>query len=384
MAEESQGAPSGNRARAEQIAATLLYEGYILYPYRASSAKNRSRWTFGSLFPQDFGDGEPSRLQVQCLLRSGPPAGSSGSREAAGAPEAGEAPQLRVRVRFLQVVQRSTWQQAIEREVSPGRFAFAAGTDGERSWCALEGQVQLRRDRIAPDTERLSVEVINLSLLAPGTEREQALRSALASTHVILEAQGGQFVSLLDPPPQLRAAAMACRNEGAWPVLIGSESASDTMLASPIILYDDPRVAPESPGALYDATEIDEILSLRVLAMTEQEKSEAAALDERARALIERTESLTPAQWEAMHGCFRGRVAVKVGERVRICPRRRSDIMDIALAGKIGIIESIEHDYEQRVHVAVALEDDPGRDLGLERMPGHRFFFALDELEPLR
>ncbi|HEX4024153.1 MAG TPA: hypothetical protein VHX52_05540 [Steroidobacteraceae bacterium] len=362
---------SDNRARAEQVAATLLYEGYILYPYRASSAKNRSRWTFGSLFPQAFG-AEPSRLQVQCLLRA----------NSADAPS--EPPQLQVRVRFLHIVQRGSWQQAIEREVTRGPFAFAAGEEGERSWRSLEGEVQVQRDRVAPDTERVSVEVINRSPLAAEAAREQALRSALASTHVILEACGGQFVSLLDPPAELRSAAAACRNEGAWPALIGSEIASDTVLASPIILYDNPGVAPESPGALYDATEIDEILSLRVLAMTAQEKSEAAALDERARALIERTESLSPAEWEAMHGCFRDRVAVKVGERVRIRPRRRADIMDIALAGKIGIIEAIEHDYDRQVHVAVALEDDPGRDLGLERMPGHRFFFAPDELEPLQ
>jgi hypothetical protein len=367
-------AGTANRVRAEQVAETLLYEGYILYPYRASSAKNRSRWTFGSLFPQGFG-GEPSRLQVQCLL--------CGERDCR--------PRLQVRVRFLQVVQHGEWQQAIEREAGPGVFEFPAGQDAGRSWCALTGEVCVAREPLESAVERVSIQVINHSplpaghsSLPAGAAREQAARGALAATHVILQAHGGQFVSLIDPPAGLEAAASACRNEGAWPVLIGSENSSDTMLASPIILYDNPQVAAESPGALYDATEIDEILSLRVLTMTAAEKREAAALDERARALIERTESLTPAQWEAMHGCFRDPVAVRVGQRVRICPRQRSDIMDIALAGKIGVIEAVERDYERRVHVAVALEDDPGRDLGLARMPAHRFFFAPEELEPLQ
>jgi hypothetical protein len=361
---------AANRARAEQVAGTLLYEGYILYPYRASSAKNRSRWTFGSLFPQGFG-GEPSRLQIQCLLR--------GDRERRPLP-----PRLQVRVRFLQVVQHGEWQQALEREADPGVFEFPAGQDAERSWGALAGEVRVAREPLDGAVERVSVQVINRSPLPADAARAQAARGALASTHIILQAHGGQFVSLIDPPAGLEAAASACRNEGAWPVLIGSENSSDTMLASPIILYDNPQVAAESPGALYDATEIDEILSLRVLTMTAAEKREAAALDERARALIERTESLTPAQWEAMHGCFRDPVAVRVGQRVRICPRQRSDIMDIALAGKIGVIEAVERDYERRVHVAVALEDDPGRDLGLARMPAHRFFFAPEELEPLQ
>jgi len=353
-----------NRARAEKIAETLLYEGYVLYPYRASSAKNRSRWTFGSLFPQSC-QGESSRLQVQCLLR--------------GPPEA----EVEVRVRFLQIVQHVHWQEAIEREVRIGVFSFDAGCEGERTWGALAGEVRVSRQSIGVDTSQITVEVVNCSALVAGASREEALSAAFASTHVLLEARAGMFVSLIDPPLDLGAAAAACRNEGAWPVLIGSETASDTVLASPIILYDDPQVAPESPGSLYDATEIDEILSLRVLTLTDDEKREAAALDERTRALLARTEQLTRAQWAAMHGCFREPPLVKVGDRVRICPRSRADIMDIALAGKIGVIASVERDFEERLHIAVALEDDPGRDLGLERMPGHRFFFGPDELERL-
>jgi hypothetical protein len=70
------------------------------------------------------------------------------------------------------------------------------------------------------------------------------------------------------------------------------------------------------------------------------------------------------------------------GDRVILRPRGRSDIFDLALAGQIAVIESIEQDYENNVHVAVVLEDDPGRDLGMLRQPGHRFFFSADEIEP--
>ena len=78
-----------------------------------------------------------------------------------------------------------------------------------------------------------------------------------------------------------------------------------------------------------------------------------------------------------------GGVEVKQGDRVRLSPRRGGDIFDIALAGKTAIVEAIEQDYEDKIHLAVVLEDDPGRDLGMMRQPGHRFFFALEEVEPL-
>ena len=185
------------------------------------------------------------------------------------------------------------------------------------------------------------------------------------------------------------------------------------MLCSPIILYDYPEIAPESPGDLFDGTEIDEILTLRILAMTDEEKREMAAVDERARALLERTEALSPQALNKLHGALRslrriesqaesdappwealdskprlaylrvGGVDLRVGDHVRLRPRAGADILDIALGGKTATIESLERDFEDRVHVAVTVDDDPGREFGLERMPGHRFFFSPEELEPL-
>jgi hypothetical protein len=76
-------------------------------------------------------------------------------------------------------------------------------------------------------------------------------------------------------------------------------------------------------------------------------------------------------------------VEVRTGMRVRLRPRAGGDVFDLALAGQIAIIESIEQDYESNIHFAVVLEDDPGRDLGMLRQPGHRFFFSPEEVEPL-
>ncbi len=115
-----------------------------------------------------------------------------------------------------------------------------------------------------------------------------------------------QFLSMIDPPEPWRAIAAKCRNLGTWPVLVGEPGSRDTMLSAPIILYDYPQVAPESPGDLFDATEIDEILTLRILTLTEDEKRVMSAVDDRARALLERTESLATEQLLALHGTIRG------------------------------------------------------------------------------
>ena len=180
------------------------------------------------------------------------------------------------------------------------------------------------------------------------------------------------------------------------------------MLASPIILYDYPQVAPESPGDFFDGTEIDEMLTLRILTLTDDEKRAMAAVDERARALLERTESLAREQMLRLHGTIRtpeeearmdswdpeadrrrlecvhvGPCEIRQGDRVRLRPRGRADILDLALAGKTAIVEAIEQDYDGRVYLAVLVDDDPGKDLGALRQPGHRFFFQPEEVEAI-
>jgi hydrogenase maturation protease len=342
-----------NQALVDQVAAAVLYEGYILYPYRPS-VKNRQRWTFGGLYPRAYseaqGGADAWAMQTECLV-----AGDTHSA-------------LAVRVRFLQLVERTvgelarpltelpdgvepafrpvevleagdrrwqSWQEAVEREVDLGEsdlkdllarprrreFAFpprrelepVRGPGGEvvgvlvRRQQLIEGCVELVAERAGADLCKVTVRVLNQTLRedAGGKSRDEALMHSLVSTHTVLGVRGGAFVSLMDPPERWREAAAGCQNVGTWPVLVGEEGQKDTLLSSPIILYDYPRVAPESPGDLFDCTEIDEILTLRILTLTEAEKREAAAVDERARALLERTEALAREQLLGLHGAVR-------------------------------------------------------------------------------
>ena len=85
-----------------------------------------------------------------------------------------------------------------------------------------------------------------------------------------------------------------------------------------------------------------------------------------------------------MEGVALGDIYLQPGDRVKIRPKARADIMDLALEGKTAVIESVEQDAEARVHLALVIQDDPGKDLGMLRQPGHRFFYGLDEIEPLQ
>ena len=127
----------------------------------------------------------------------------------------------------------------------------------------------------------------------------------LVSTHTILSVRGGRFVSLLDPPEDWRSLAAGCKNVGTWPILVGEPPDASTMLSSPIILYDYPEIAPESPGDLFDGCEIDEILTLRILTLTEEETRVAAGLDVRTRDMLARTEALAREQLSRLHGAMR-------------------------------------------------------------------------------
>jgi hypothetical protein len=248
-------------------------------------------------------------------------------------------------------------------------------------------------------------------------ERNQALRYSLVSAHMLLAVRDGKFLSLLDPPEWARALAASCVNENTWPVLVGEREQSDTMLSSPIILYDFPAVAPESPGDLCDATEIDEILTLRTMTLTEAEKQEARATDARAAAIIDGADSIPAQVLERLHGAVRslrsattkaddepvkvpwwdpgadasvspetdniriGGVAVAKGSRVRLRPRRRADAQDMFLAGRVATVQGVFFDVEGNTYLAVSLADDPAAEL--HEWHGRYLYFYPDEIEPL-
>jgi hypothetical protein len=338
-----------NLAMVETIAKAVLYEGYLLYPYRPSAVKNQQRWNFGVVYPCSYSQTQTGSdrwmIETECLV------------------EGKERSVLEVRVRFLQLVERSIgqrieplsgehfqlveslevngkllhpWQEAVEREVTlPVRsladlsseplvepFTLPAEKHVEplydssgqtvgiiiRAQRRIRGAILVSAKPVGDTVSRISVRIQNETPLevSEGLNRESALLRSLVSTHTILGIEDGAFVSALDPPESLRELAADCHNLGTWPVLVGEEGQRDTMLSSPIILYDYPQIAPESAGDLFDGTEIDEILSLRIMTLTEEEKREVRQSDERARELLERTETLPMEQLMKLHGVLRG------------------------------------------------------------------------------
>ena len=347
-----------NTKLVEDIANAVLYEGYMLYPYRPSSVKNRQRWNFGVVYPKAYSEMQTGAdswfMQTECLATGG--AGT----------------ELTVKVRFLQAVARTigqpkipldewpvlgegsrepdfqivqtlqvdnqilqTWEEAIEREITLSPLPLNDGVTEARSSQALfpggkeiepvrnrdgkiaafivrtkksvTAQVDASAVRVSEGLFKVTVRISNVAATDPASvSRAEALMQSLLSAHTILAVEGGEFVSLLDPPASLKEFVSTCSNIGTWPVLAGEEGRRETMLSSPIILYDYPQIAPESPGNLFDGTEIDEILLLRILTLTENEKHEMRSADARARQILERTESMPMEHFKKLHGVLRG------------------------------------------------------------------------------
>jgi hypothetical protein len=299
-----------NTRAVEQIADAVLYEGYILYPYRPSAMKNRQRFNFGVLYPREYCDLQSGsdcwEMRSECLV-----VGSASTT-------------IEVKVRFLQMVvgqqmgSHYTWQEGRERDVSTPPcslesiaaltcrrpFVFIGAEDAE----TLEGELELTALHLDESLFRLTLSVRNVARLdgADSLSRDQALLRSLVSVHSILNAVGGDFVSSLDPPEHLKPAVAGCHNIGCWPVLVGDQGQRDLVLSAPIILYDYPQIASESPGDLFDGTEIDEILALRILTLTDAEQLEVKNGDDRARRILERTEMLPLEHFQKLHGVLRG------------------------------------------------------------------------------
>lgn len=349
-----------NQEAVQKIANAVLYEGYMLYPYRASSIKNKQRFNFGVLYPEGF---DSSLQRTECLVCN-------------------DGAVVDIIVRYLRLDEA---QRAHERTMDVRGVALAQLAQRPLMESGDIGEVSVSAQRAAPDCHRLRIDIRNIHPLDGETAREKVLCHSMISVHTILSVRDGSFASLLDPPAALAEAAKECRNVGTWPVLAGNEGSHDAMLSSPVILYDYPQIAPESPQNLFDGTEIDEILTLRIMTLTDDEKAEIRNGDERTRALLEKTENMPPEQLMKLHGALRGLPGTNLrkGHQVRLWPQKRADIMDIALKGRVATIDAIEEDLDGHVHFAVVIDDDPGRDLGEMRQPGHRFFFGPEEVEPL-
>ncbi|WP_328883626.1 hypothetical protein [Streptomyces sp. NBC_00299] len=456
------------------VADAVLYEGYLLYPYRRSSAKNRVRWQFGVLFPRDWvesdgplvpgvsGSADSWYQQTECLLRLRQPGAS-----------------VRVRLRCLQMQRKQveetgrdgdhrpveslrtddgtthlTFDEAVPREfdaVVPldellrGEHTVAvtapAGAEVEplpghagrvvRRREEVRASLTVAAERLAPYLCRLRVRTTNTGPAPdPRTPRDEALRGALIATHTLIGGDGVEFVSPTDPPAELRAHASACSNEFTFPVLGGDpDEVGRVLLSAPIILPDHPQVAPESPGDLHDAAEIDEILTLRTMLLTDEEKREARATDPRAAAILDRVDTMPQEVFERLHGAVRSLtpstratpvapaapvtlatppaerpawwqegaddglspsndtvlvngVPLGAGSRVRLRPRGRgADAQDMFLAGRTAEVAAVFHDVDGSVHLAVTVDDDPAAEL--HTWYGRFLYFRPDELEPL-
>ncbi|MFD9407470.1 hypothetical protein ACFWBN_10710 [Streptomyces sp. NPDC059989] len=460
-------------AAARQVADAVLFEGYVLYPYRASAAKNRLRWQFGVLVPPVWGTAhdEHSCQRTELVME---PRGAA---------------TLAVELRFLHAQRRTVeearadgafaavpelhlpdrvlvpWDEGTEErvemtvsvaELAAGEITLAFARPARTETEPVLGADGRERGRLVRRTERidgvlrlhaeelnvpyrafkLTAVVENTSAWTPeadGADRDAALPRSLVAAHLLLGLDSGSFLSMTDPPEWARAAVATCENRHTWPVLAGEPGRADVVLSSPIILEDHAAIAPESAGAMYDATEIDEILALRTAALTDQEKREARGTDARAAAVIDLADSMPPEVLERLHGAVRALreithpaapdlplavgellgdeavfkpdtpwwdpahadpadpardrilidgTSVGAGSRVLLRPGlRRTDAQDLFLHGRSAQVEGVLHDVDGGVHLAVTVEGDPGADIRREQ--GRFLYFQPDEVTPL-
>ena len=264
-----------NFAGVEKIAAAILYEGYILYPYRPTAIKNRQRWNFGTLYPRIYAEAqhpsEPSSLIAECLFVADANAS------------------LDVKISFLQLIRQPldaetcyseglnqlldpslAWDEAVER-TSEHRFSLSELVTSPLSLrlqmdaadlpkaqevnltpglgAVLTVGVEILEGRLC----RLHLGLQNVSPLLSGerAKRDEALQHSFVSAHVLIGIASGEFVSLLDPGEAYQEFSATCRNVGVFPVLAGEDPDKSMMLCSPIILYDYPKIAPESEGDFF-------------------------------------------------------------------------------------------------------------------------------------
>jgi hypothetical protein len=433
------------------VADAVLFEGYLLYPYRASAQKNRVRWQFGVLTP-DADATEPSSNRTECLLEPG--------RDGSGS--------LRIRLRFLQLqarvplapdgtpmdelvvdgVRHLRFEEGVPRQVDavldlaelrareltvPVELPGEESTEGpvvRRTW-PLSGRVIVSLIDVPGPylVERLRLDVVNDGTCAPDAPREEVLRTSLIAAHTLLALEAGSFVSLTDPPQWAQRMAEECVNEHTWPVLAGSPGRGDLLLSSPIILEDHPQLAPESTINLFDGLENDEILTLRTLTLTDEEKSEARATDPRAAGIIDAVDAMPPEILERLHGAIRSLrpaldpifgltspgygadspaelpptsvpwwdpgadtsvdpetdsvlvdgVPIAKGSSVVLRPGRSSDAQDRFLDGMTATVHAVVHDVDGGVHIAVSVDGDPAAEMQLAH--GRFRYFRPHEIE---
>jgi hypothetical protein len=348
----------------DELVDSLLYEGYALYPYTPGATKNATPTPFGIAYPPAYaaecaGAFDHVRLEVF-------------AEPAAGAT-------LSATLRYL--------KPSGERHIAePQRVDVGPVPIGERRTVEFEGgRFTLRSDSIAGRVRVRSC--VHNTVDAPaGLDRAGALGQSLISVHVVVSVSAGHFVSPLETGHD---------SVNVWPVLATPND--DAVLGAAIVLPDHPQIARESRGNLFDNTEIEEALTLHVHALSDGERAEAAGSDDPAvREMLARALAATPEDIVSLHGGMKpggaddnpgelrvtaGSVTFERGSKLVLRPGVDRDTFDRMLDGRTATLERIYIDYDDRVHLAVTVDDDPGQDL--MRETGRYLFFFPHEVQPL-
>jgi hypothetical protein len=372
----------------ERMLTTLLYEGYALYPYTPGATKNATPTPFGIVYPPVYAAGSPhtfDRARMQIVLEP-----------------SGAAAPITATLAFLEP--SGERHQGVERRVAIGPVSLASLlTDGITTpfgFDAVQGRVRLAATALDEGLVRIAMCVHNATEVPPGLERVAALRSALLSTHLVVSAPGSRFASPIAPGAGAAAAVAACDHINIFPVL--ATEADDTVLGAAIVLPDHPKIAPESHGDLFDATEIEEALLLHVLALSDGERAAIADQDPAVRAMLARVDATGPDEFARVRGrvtvsdltpshrpgpadvagepeiVFDG-VVYRRGAKVWLRPGKGRAPQDGVWADRRATIERIYRDYEDGLHIAVTVDDDPGQEL--MRDIGRYLYFSPTEVE---
>jgi hypothetical protein len=365
-------------AAVETVVSSLLYEGYALYPYTPEATKNATPTPFGIVYPPVYAAecaGAHDHARVEALAIA----------DAAG----GGPVTLTATLRWL--APTGEGQRSIER-----RAVLGPAEVGER--CTTEiagGRFTLRSE---PADARSSVHVRacvhNTAEVVAGLDRARALAASLLSVHLVVEVSGGRFVSPLEA---------GLRSVNLWPVLAGS--ADQAVLGAGIVLPDHPQLAPASHGNLFDNTEIEEALVLHVHTLSDSERDAALAGDRVVGDMLERALALGPEEIMALHSGLSevapspgaptppdsdikgerattvGGRRVSLGDTVVLRPGTDRDPFDRMLDGRRATVERIYIDSDDRVQIAITVDDVPGQDL-LRETGRYLFFFAHEVTVP--
>ncbi len=362
----------------EELVSTLLWEGYALFPYTPGATKNATPTPFGIVYPPAYAEGGPTTFDHVRMVAM---------------VEGGDDATLRATARFLEP--SGVRHEAVERrvELPPTPLAELPVTE-HFAFDAVRGRVRMAAQRFDAGLWRVTMCVHNTTAAAAGLDRTAALRSSLLSAHPLLQLDGGRFLSLISPPEHAAGAVMTCQSVNTFPVL--ATPADDALLGCAIMLHDHPRIAPESRGSLFDGTEIEEALRLHLLALSDGERSELEQHDPALREMLEKAIASAPQDLLGLHGRvevkdtadeeIRGEheltvagVTYRRGGHVRLRPPAGHNAHDHLLEDRTATIERIYIDYDDRVHLCVTVDDDPGQQI--MRDIGRYLYFKPDEVE---